>query len=65
MLVVVMLPTEQGSFRLFRFAGIQVYLHWSWFIIAVYAVNSRGSEYSSPFWNLLQYLALFGIVHVA
>lgn len=62
MLVVGMLPTEQGSFRLFRFAGIQVYLHWSWFIVAVYEVNTRGREYSSPLWNLLEYLALFGIV---
>jgi Zn-dependent protease len=62
MLVVSMLPTEQGSFRLFRFAGIQVFLHWSWFIVAVYEVNTRGREYSSPLWNLLEYLALFGIV---
>lgn len=57
-----MLPTEQGSFRLFRFAGIQVFLHWSWFIVAVYEMNSRGREYSSPVWNLLEYLTLFGIV---
>ncbi len=62
MLVLGMLPTEQGSFRLFRFAGIQVYLHWSWFIVALYEVNTRSREYNSPVWNLLEYVALFGIV---
>jgi Zn-dependent protease len=62
MLVVGMLPTEQGSIRLFRFAGIQVYLHWSWFIVALYEVNARGRAYSSPVWNLLEYMALFSIV---
>ena len=30
-----MLPTQSGSLRFFRFAGIQVYVHWSWFIVAV------------------------------
>ena len=48
MLVVGMLPTEQGSFRLFRFAGIQVFLHWSWFIVALYEVNTRGREVQFP-----------------
>ncbi len=57
-----MLPTRQGSFRLFRFAGIDVFLHWSWFIIAVLGINYRGRAYSSLVWNVLEYLALFGIV---
>lgn len=57
-----MLPTQQGSFRLFRFSGIQVYLHWSWFVIALIEVNSRSREYSSYVWNFLEYLALFAIV---
>lgn len=56
-----MLPTRQGSFRLFRFAGIDVFLHWTWFIIAVYQVN-RGRSYESPVWNVLEYLSLFLIV---
>jgi Zn-dependent protease/predicted RNA-binding Zn-ribbon protein involved in translation (DUF1610 family) len=30
--------------------------------VAVYEVNARGREYSSPVWNLIEYLALFGIV---
>jgi len=57
-----MLPTHRGSFRLFRFAGIQVYLHWSWFFVALIEVNYRRSEYTSVTWNVLEYLALFGIV---
>ena len=57
-----MLPTQQGSIRLFRFAGIQVFLHWSWFAVALIEINSRSREYSSFLWNCLEYLALFAIV---
>ena len=57
-----MLPTRQGSFHLFRFAGIDVHLHWSWFLIAAYQITSRDGGYTSPVWNAVEYLALFGIV---
>jgi Zn-dependent protease len=57
-----MLPTREGSFRLFRFAGIDLYLHWSWFLVAAYVVFYRRSVYGSPMWNALEYLALFLIV---
>ena len=57
-----MLPTQQGSIRLFRFAGIEVSLHWSWFVIALIEINHRSREYSSFLWNGLEYLTLFGIV---
>ena len=53
---------RQGSFRLFRLAGINVYLHWSWFLIALIEINARQGTYSSPVWNVLEYLALFAIV---
>lgn len=57
------MPTgSQGSIRLFRFAGINVFLHWSWFLVAVFEINSRAGRYSSIFWNVLEYLALFVIV---
>jgi Zn-dependent protease len=59
-----MTPTRQGSFRLFRFAGIDVYLHWSWFLIAVYGISIRAGRYSSMAWPVLEYLALFVIVLV-
>src|ERR1035437_2661628 len=57
-----MTPTRQGSFRLFRFAGIDVYVHWSWFLIAVYGISIRTGGYSSMAWPVLEYLALFLIV---
>ena len=57
-----MLPSEQGSFRLFRFKGINVHLHWSWFLIAIFSVSQRVPNYESPLWALGEYLALFVIV---
>jgi len=57
------MPTSrQGSVRLFRFSGIDVFLHWSWFVVAVFEINSRNTRYSSLTWNVLEYLALFLIV---
>jgi Zn-dependent protease len=57
-----MLRTGQGSIRLFRFSGIEVFLHWSWFLVAAYEIQSRTRSYSSITWNVLEYLALFLIV---
>jgi Zn-dependent protease len=57
-----MLPSHQGSFRLFRVAGITVYLHWWWFLFAVFAISTRQRAYSSPVWNVAEYLTLFLIV---
>lgn len=57
-----MLPTHQGSVRLFRLFRIDVFLHWSWFVVAFYTLSSRGDEYASPAWNAAEYLALFLIV---
>lgn len=51
-----------GSIRLFRLAGVQVYLHFSWFLVAAYQVQSRVGRYESHIWALYEYLALFGIV---
>lgn len=52
----------QGAFRLFRVAGIDVLLHWSWFVVAIIEIQGRRRSYSSPLWNVLEYLALFLIV---
>jgi Zn-dependent protease len=57
-----MTPTRQGSIRLFRFAGIDLYLHWSWFLIAIYGVSTRAGNYSSMVWPALEYGSLFMIV---
>src|SRR5437660_4473814 len=53
---------QNGSVRLFRFAGIDLFLHWSWFLVAAYEINGRTRTYSSLTWNVLEYLALFLIV---
>jgi Zn-dependent protease len=57
-----MLPTHRGAVRLFRFSGIDVYLHWSWFVVALLEINMRGRQYGSPVWNVAEYLSLFAIV---
>lgn len=57
-----MMPTRQGSFRLFRLWGIDVHLHWSWFVVAFYSISTRVPNYTSPVWGALEYLALFLIV---
>jgi Zn-dependent protease len=56
------MPTERGSFRLFQIAGIEVFLHWTWFLIAAYGVQQWRSEFSSPIWAVYLYLGLFALV---
>jgi Zn-dependent protease len=53
---------RQGAFRLFRVGGIDVFLHWSWFLIATIEISARSSTYTSTVWNILEYLSLFLIV---
>src|ERR1043166_5131024 len=57
-----MLPTRQGAFRLFRFAGIDVFLHWSWFLVAAYEISGSKQRYSTPVWAAVEYVVLFVIV---
>lgn len=52
----------EGAIRLFKFGGIQVYLHFSWFIIAAYEFTQRLGAYRHPVWSALEYVALFAIV---
>jgi Zn-dependent protease len=53
---------SKGSIRLFRFAGIDLFLHWSWFFVAAFEISTRGRRYPSVGWNLVEYLALFLVV---
>ena len=55
------MPTRRGAFRLFRLAGITVYIHWAWFFAFIY-LTSRPREYSSYGWNAVEVLSLFVIV---
>ncbi len=48
--------------RLAHIAGINVYLHWSWFLVVLYELEARANVYSSPIWIVLEVLALFAIV---
>jgi len=56
------MPTQGGSIRLFRVAGIDVFLHWSWFLVAIYEVQIWRSMFSSPVWAVWLYLGLFALV---
>jgi Zn-dependent protease len=56
------MPTQGGSIRLFKVAGIEVFLHWSWFLIAFYEVQVWRSMFSSPLWAALLYIGLFVLV---
>ncbi|MGC8624764.1 MAG: site-2 protease family protein [Phycisphaerae bacterium] len=51
-----------GSIRLFKILGITVYLHISWFLILLFEMSTAGHYYSSPVWQFLEIVALFGIV---
>jgi len=54
--------TRPGATRLFEVKGITVFLHWSWFLAAVFEISGRTQSYSFIGWNLIEYLALFAVV---
>ena len=56
------MPTRNGSIHLFRLFGIDVYLHWAWFLAAFYFIKFQPNDYSSMSWNILGFLTLFLIV---
>ncbi len=55
------MPTRNGSIKLFRFLGIDVYIHWGWFLAFLY-FTSRPHAYSNYGWSALEILALFLLV---
>jgi Zn-dependent protease len=57
-----MVSSPSGSFRFIRISGIQVYIHWSWFLVAWLAISTRSHVYGSWVWNVAEYLGLFLIV---
>src|SRR6202030_1627210 len=52
----------KGALPLFRVAGVQVYLHFTWFIVAALEITRFASRYHSPIWGAAEYLGLFLIV---
>src|SRR5436309_9129741 len=57
-----MTSIRPGSLRLFRVGGIDLFLHWSWFLAAAFEISGGTKSYSSRTWNVLEYLALFLVV---
>src|SRR5215472_19305952 len=51
-----------SAIRLFRVKGIDVFLHWSWFLVAAFEITNRQNVYASALWNVLEYVAIFLIV---
>src|SRR5512132_4601026 len=52
----------KGALPIFRLAGIRVYLHFTWFIVAALEVTRFAHRYHNPIWAVLEYCALFGVV---
>ena len=53
---------NRGAILLGSIAGIRLYLHWSWFLVAAYEIQAGSGRYSSVIWNVLEYLSIFVIV---
>src|SRR5438046_5294722 len=51
-----------GSFKLFRLAGITVYLHFTWFFVAWYQITWSHYRFHQPVWAVVEYVGLFAIV---
>jgi Zn-dependent protease len=52
----------KGVIPLFQVAGIRVYLHFTWFIIAALQITRFASRYHNPIWAAAEYITLFVIV---
>src|SRR5213082_4142372 len=53
---------RSGVIRLFRFAGIEVFLHFSWFLVAAIYSSVYSRRYESPVCGVLEYISVFAIV---
>ena len=52
----------RAALPLFQLAGIRVYLHFTWFIVAAIEMTGYSRRYRAPLWGVMEYLALFLIV---
>ena len=52
----------KGVIPLFRVAGIRVYLHFTWFLIAALQITRFAHRYHNPVWAAAEYVTLFLIV---
>lgn len=51
-----------GGLRLFRAFGIDVYLHWTWAVVAFIFIQRLRDEFQQPIWGAVTYISLFAIV---
>lgn len=56
------MPTRQGSVKLLRLFGIDVYAHWTWFLAFYFLPKLWEIHYSNYGWIALEVLGLFLIV---
>src|SRR5262249_12612087 len=52
----------KGAFPILRLAGIRVYLHFTWFIVAALEIARSAHLYHNLIWAALEYCALFAFV---
>jgi Zn-dependent protease len=52
----------RGAFKLFRVAGITVYLHYTWFLAILFFAQSPIERYSNSAWSYAEAVGLFAIV---
>lgn len=55
------MPLASGSLRIFRLFGIDVFVHWSWVVVAYFQIIYRTGD-RDPVWVGFEYLTLFAIV---
>ena len=51
-----------GTWPLFKFRGIHVFLHWSWLLVAYYHINKGKGFFPHIGWDIAVYVSLFVIV---
>jgi Zn-dependent protease len=52
----------RGGVRLGRILGVDIFLHWSWLLVALVEIETRRNRYSTQLWNVAEYLTFFAIV---
>jgi Zn-dependent protease len=57
-----MTPSRKGSIHLFRVWQVDVYLHWSWFLVAIVQIEYLRDRYTTLVWPVFEYASLFVIV---
>ena len=55
-------PGGDGSFRLFSLAGVDVNLHWTWFLAALLFMFYHTDRYQAAGWNVAESSDAFGRV---